>query len=421
MPVKNFHFCQEQELKCEKAVLNAGLTVCWEPLKHIRSCSLAVAVNTGARDEVSDSWGYSHFIEHMLFKGTAKRKAYTIASTLEKKGGYLNAMTGYENTWIEAKCIDYQLPEVIELVGDMLSNSLFGKKSIEDEKEVIRQEIKSNLDCPEEIVFDHFFKDIFARHPLGRSVLGNFKSIKNVTRKKILDHFTFNYTNENTYVGVVGNICLDLPIIINKNFKLERRTPPSRVPFKMAYSGEKTYCKSGTKQINLVLGGIAPDASSLDRYKFQILMNLLGGGLSSRFFQLLREVNPLVYNVSSFYYPYSDVGVGGLYLSVTPDNLNKVEKLLNEEIKKILEGDISRSEVEFSKEQLKGNIILGLESSRARVNKLLNDQIYRGKWISLDDIDTAISSINLDDINKEAQKFFSDNNIMRTYLTPKAR
>ncbi len=422
MPVKRKpYFRQRESIKCQKMVLNSGITVCWEHLSHIRSCSVAVAVNTGGRDETKESWGYSHFIEHMLFKGTSKRGAYEIASALEKKGGYLNAMTGNENTWIEARCLDYQLPEVIELIGDMLSNSKFTRNSIENEKEVVRQEIKNSFDSPEEVVFDRFFKDVFAGHQLGKTILGDYKSVKNITRKKLLDHFFRHYTFQNTFVGVVGNISVDILPIIQDNFIFQTKYSPLRRQIINTYSGEKFYIKKGIEQINFVMGGIAPNVVSDERFSFQILMNLLGGGLSSRLFQLLREKNPLVYNVYTFYYLYSDVGVGGIYFSVTQDNIFKVEKLIQSELKKICDGGITEQELEFSKDQILGNIILGLESSKARVNKILNDHIYREKLLSLDKIEKAVSSVKLDDLNRVARDFFSEDNIMRTYLTPKAR
>ncbi|MBN1150180.1 insulinase family protein [candidate division WOR-3 bacterium] len=421
MPVGKLKYLRSHELKFQKVVLNNGLTVCWEQLDHLRSCSLAVIVNTGARDETEKSWGYSHFIEHMLFKGTAKKTPYEIASALEKKGGYLNAMTGSENTWVEARFIDHQLPEVMELIGDMLSDSLLEKKSIEDEKEVVRQEIKSSFDSPDDMVFDLFFKDIFGKHPLGRSVLGSYESVKAITRPKLLKYYRQNYSNTNTYIGLVGNIYGDITSLVKKYFNLSSNKKNVRAEFKKSYIGYKTHRKTLAKQINFIIGGVAPNASSPDRYRFQILMNHLGGGLSSRFFQLLREVNPLVYNVSSFYYPYSDVGIGGLYISVSADNLKKVEKLVENEIKIIMENGFTKDEIEFSKEQMKGNIILGLESSKSRVSKLLNDQIYRGRWISMEETESEISKVTDQDVNVEAFKFFSDKNIMRTYLKPKAR
>lgn len=405
--------------KISRKILDNGIRIVSENISYINSCSIVVVVNTGARDESKSDSGYSHFIEHMLFKGTKKRSSLEIANTLEKKGGYLNAMTGYENTWIEAKCLSEDLPTALELIGDMLSGSLFAEEAIENEKKVIYQEIKSVQDTPEELVFDYFFSNFFGSHPMGTSIFGSLFSLRNMTRSKLLNFSRKHYIYDNIIIGVAGNIKSNINKLVEENFLLRKGRNKIRIPVEKTNKGKTIHRRNRIKQIQLVIGGRSFSTTSDKRYHMQVIMNIIGGGLSSRLFQLLREKKPMVYNVFSFHHAYSDVGLAGVYLSTSLDKINSTKKELRDELKKITDGDITKTEVENTKEQLRSRLILGLETTKARVSKLVNDEIYHRRSISIEEISENVSSITHDEINDIANKFFSDKNILWCSLLPK--
>ncbi len=405
--------------KISRKILDNGIRIVSENISYLNSCSIVAVINTGARDESKSDSGYSHFIEHMLFKGTKKRSSLEIANTLENRGGYLNAMTGYENTWIEAKCLSEDLPVALELIGDMLSGSLFTEEAIENEKKVIYQEIKSVQDTPEELVFDYFFSNFFGSHPMGASIYGSLLSLRNVTRSKLLNFSRKHYIYDNMIIGVAGNIKSDISKLVEENFLLRKGRIKKRIPINKTNKGEKNHRRNRIKQIQLVVGGKSFPTTSDKRYHMQVIMNIIGGGLSSRLFQLLREKKPLVYNVFSFHHAYSDVGLAGIYLSTSLDKINSTKKELRDEFKKITDGDITKTEVENTKEQLRSRLILGLETTKARVSKLVNDEIYQRRSISIEEISENISSITSNEINDIANKFFSDKNMLWCSLLPK--
>lgn len=405
--------------KISRKILDNGIRIVSENISYINSCSIVVVVNTGARDESKSDSGYSHFIEHMLFKGTKKRSSLEIANTLEKKGGYINAMTGYENTWIEAKCLTEDLPTALELIGDMLSGSLFTEKAIENEKKVIYQEIKSVQDTPEELVFDYFFSNFFGSHPMGTSIFGSLFSLRNMTRSKLLNFYRKHYTYDNIIIGVAGNIKSNINKLVEENFLLRKGRNKKRIPVEKTNKGKTIHRRNRIKQIQLVIGGRSFSTTSDKRYHMQVIMNIIGGGLSSRLFQLLREKKPMVYNVFSFHHAYSDVGLAGVYLSTSLDKITSTKKELRDELKKITDGDITKTEVENTKEQLRSRLILGLETTKARVSKLVNDEIYHRRSISIEEISENVSSVTHDEINDIANKFFSDKNILWCSLLPK--
>lgn len=403
----------------EKVILDNRMRVLVETIPNTHSCALAVVITQGSRDECLDQCGYSHFLEHMIFKGTASRSALEIADCLERRGGYLNAMTGYENTWIEARCLDQHLDLAVDLIGDMISNSVFSPESIVNERKVIIEEIRTIKDTPEELVFDLFFSDLFKQHSLGRSIFGTVSNLKKINQPNIINFYRRKYHYSNVIIGIAGNPSPRVIDTIVDKFRLRSGRIKNRKKVDVLGRGKKRHYKARISQAQLVLGGLSYEADDIRRYAFRILMNILGGGLSSRLFQLLREQQPLVYNIFSFYHTYSDLGVGGIYLSSSSSRISRISDILSVEFEKLRSGDISKTKVEDGKEQLRSRIILGLEYTKARVNKLVNDEIYRKRYVQTEEINDIISSVNSAQINQMAADFFSDNNLIWTYLLPK--
>lgn len=401
-----------------KKILKNNITVLWENLPYIKSCSIAVVLKIGARDEKKKTMGYSHFLEHMFFKGTKKRSAYDIAYSLEKKGGYLNAMTGYENTWFEARCLSEDLPLAIEILGDMISNSLHTEIAIKAEKKVVSQEIKSITDSSEDLIYELFFQKIFKNHSMGNPIYGTIKNIKSLERSELIRFYNKHFNYNNTIIAIAGNIDVDIFSLINKHFILKQGKTCKREKIENLSVGKINFTRKKTNQLHLIIGGKSYSANEDERYQFQVLINILGGGISSRLFQLLREKNPLVYSVYSFYHSYSDIGIGGLYLSTAVKNRGKIIKLLEEEFKKISQDAITKESVDNSKNQLRGSLIITLESTKARVSKILNNEIYFGRYISIEEMNDNISSITYEKVQQIANIFFQKDNLLWTFLSP---
>jgi predicted Zn-dependent peptidase len=356
-----------------------------------------------------------------MFKGTKKRTPLKIAQGLESVGGTLNAFTAKENTCYFANTLDIHLERAIELLADMICNSVFPSKEIPKEKMVILEEIKSVKDTPEEYIFDLFQERIFPEHALGKSILGTEENIISFDRNKLFNFWQYFYNPENIVISVAGHFDQSkLTHSINKHFNFTTKSQSIKPVFTNSYAVDKTfYIDQPINQAHLCMGtGTNIPFYSQDRFPLLVLNTYLGGGMSSRLFQILREKRGLAYSVYSFTDFYYDVGVFGLYVGTDKAKLKYVLDTVDRELRTLLEVPLSTAKINRVKNQLKGNVILGLESMSRRMSRLAKNELYLGDYLSIDTLIDNIDKVTSEDVFAIAQKVIRPDKFINVILKP---
>jgi len=391
-----------------KTTLNNGIRVVTERIPHVHSVSIGCWVKTGSRDEKKDENGVSHFIEHMLFKGTKRRSALEIAREIDSVGGVINASTGREFTNFYVKVLDRDFELAIDLLSDIFLNSLFSSREIERERGVIFQEIKMVEDTPDEYIQDLFNQHFFSGHPLGYPILGNYKTIVHITKSQIAEFFQASYLHPlRIIVAVAGKLSHDRVVEkIDSTLgqikpKKEYRTLNTPQPSSNIHIFNKNL-----EQVHLCLGTKGVSQTHPFRFAAYVLNVLLGGSMSSRLFQEIREKHGLAYAIFSYLSSYSDTGLLTIYAGTTRNKVKKVVELILNELRKFKEKPLEKKELEKAKEQLKGNILLSYESTDSRMSRLAKGEIYFGKFIPLREILSDIKRVSVEDIQQLAQQLF---------------
>ncbi|HOJ79862.1 MAG TPA: pitrilysin family protein [Clostridiales bacterium] len=391
-----------------KFTLKNGVRVVCENIPYVRSVSTGIWVRTGSRNENPKNNGISHFVEHMLFKGTSTRTAAQIAECIDNIGGQINAFTGKECTCFYTKTLDEHIEIALDVLGDMFFNSIFDKKDIALEKKVILEEISMYEDSPEELVHDLLSETVWADSSIGRPILGTKSSLRNINRQMILDYINERYTQTNTVISVVGNYDEDrFEALLEKYFgdwepKNGKDQELQRVVFKPG-TGIK---EKDTEQVHICIGYEGIKTGDDDIYPLLAISNILGGGMSSRLYQKIREEKGLVYSIYSYPTTYTDTGLFTIYAGMKPENLKVVASLIEEEIGSLRKNGIRQAELERTKEQMKGNYILGLESTSSRMNSIGKSELLLGYIYTPDEILDKISSITMDDIDRMIVRIF---------------
>ena len=404
----------------KKTVLDNGLRIITETMPYLKSVTIGIWTDIGSRNESRDNNGFSHFIEHMVFKGTKTRSALEIAASLESLGGTLNAFTGRENTCYYARVLDSSLPIATEILCDLLSNSTFEEKHVSMEKKVVLEEIKDCLDTPSDLVHDIFSKDTWKDHPLGYPILGNITNIRRIKRDELLKYFRSHYLTTNTVIAAAGNVKhADLVRQIEKHLKLRVKTVrASRKEIEpRRYSARKVYQRK-IMQSHVVLGWEIVPYNHPDRYPLLMLNNILGGGMSSRLFQIIREKTGLAYSIFTFQDYYRDTGILGAYLGCDGTKVAQAVNLLVQEVDKVKTGDITDAEFSSTKLQLSGNLMLGLESSTNRMNRLARNELYLGRYIGINETMKNIERVTKDDLVRVANDYMTPENCSLVVLGP---
>src|SRR3989344_6063529 len=400
--------------KIQKTTLRNGLKIISEEMPDIQSASIGVWVNIGSRNEDSKKNGISHFIEHLLFKGTEKRTALDIAREIESVGGVLNAFTERENTCFYVKVLSKDIPLAVDLLSDILLNSKFDKKELEKERLVVLQEIKRAEDTPDDLIHDIFARALWKGHPLGMPVLGNLRTISSIKRDDVVSYFKRSYLPHAVIITDAGSIehkrLLKLLKPFEKMLHYDLKSPISYLQSPISYSGT-TLKQKNLEQVHLCLGTPSPNQAHPDRYKLYLLNTLLGGGMSSRLFQEIREKRGLAYSVYSYLNLCLDVGSLVIYAGIAPDAFGKTVKLILKELKVFAEKKISKEELTSAKEQLKGGMLLGLETSESRMTKLARDEIYFHRTVAISEIVAGIDKVTAKDILKLAKDIFNPDKI----------
>jgi predicted Zn-dependent peptidase len=387
----------------KKEYLSNGIPVVMEPLKNMRSVAIGIWVKVGSRNEALDENGISHFLEHMFFKGTHKRTAKDIAIEIDSLGGELNAFTSKENTAFYVKILDEYIEKGVELLSDIFLHSTFPEEDIEKEKRIIKEEIKMVEDTPDDYVHDLFNQTIWGDTGLGQSVLGRRETVKSFIRDDLISHIKKYYGIKDVIIACAGNFEPEsLLDILNKNLgSLRRGSEPVKDTHPLFNSRVEVFHKE-LSEAHVCMGVEGIPQASEERYSLSVLNTILGAGVSSRLFQEIREKRGLTYSIYSFVSSYFDTGIWGIYAGVGRKRVRELVELILEEANN-LKDTLTEVELERAKNHLKGNIVLGLESTGSRMNNIARQEIYYGRYYSPKEVMKEIDSIKLSQIKDLAE------------------
>jgi predicted Zn-dependent peptidase len=404
-----------------KLILDNGVRLVTERIPTLKSVTVGIWVNAGSRDETPAQAGYSHFIEHMFFKGTAARSATDISREIDALGGEMNAFTTRETTTFYIKVLDQHLPKALNLLSDVFHKSRFGPKEIEKEKQVVSEEIRMVKDDPEDLVQELHVGQVMGRHPLRRPILGQEATIAKLARQDLLDYIDAHYRPEEIVIAVAGNF--DQAVLektISRQFgRTRRRASESiRKRWPPEICGGVVVKQKPLEQVHLCVGLKGVPAGHKDRYAAYVLNSVLGGSVSSRLFEEVREKRGLVYSIYSFLSGYSDGGTMTVYAGTRPKETKKVLDLIRREIKRMSAKGIEKAELQRTKDQMKGSLMLSLESSHSRMNKLAKDELIAGMHTSLEDMLTEIDQVTEEQVFRVAQDLLASSTMAITALGP---
>ena len=401
--------------------LENGLTVITEEVPYVQSVSMGVWYAVGSREEEARNNGISHVIEHMLFKGTQRRSALQIAQELDFVGGQLNAFTDKEFTCYFAKVLSEHLPVAVDVLSDMCMNSVFDPEELEREKNVVLEEIKRYEDAPDELVHDLFVQNLFIDHPLGRPVIGNPETVSGVKREDILDYLGSWYQPNRAFVVCAGNVSHDDVVgLFGKTLGSQAGHSPDVA--RMAPNGverEARYERT-TEQAHFCIGTRGPSQFDEDKYPLAVLDAAMGGGMSSRLFQEVREKRGLAYNVGSYPHSYAEAGFYAIYAGTSPETLDEVLDLCRVEAAKVRAEGLHEEEFQRAKNQIKGGLLLSLESMTSRMTRMAKSQVYFGRIIPMEEVVAKIEAVTLEDTARIGEEVLNQDNWALTLIGPKA-
>jgi len=403
----------------QKTVLPNGIQVVTEEIPSVHSVSVGIWVEAGSRDERSEENGISHFIEHMLFKGTQRRSARQIAKEIDAVGGILNAFTSKEFSSFYAKVMAEHLPVALDLLFDLYLNSLFAAEELEKERQVIVQEINMVEDTPDEYIHDLFSQSFWPHHPLGLPILGRLNTISRMDRRTLKGFFLKHYLQIPPIIVAAGKLKHeDLLRPVQEALRKIRPRPKERKIHPPRPHPQIQVKNKQLEQVHLLLGTQGFSVVHPRRYAFTILNTILGGGMSSRLFQEVREKRGLAYSVYSFASSFVDSGLLGVYVGTGNHTLNRVLQVILREMKRLAENSIRPKELRSAKEQLKGNLLLSLESTDSRMSRLAKNEIFFHRFVSTEEIIEGIEKVSAEEIGSLAQEIFRPDSFSLTVLGP---
>jgi predicted Zn-dependent peptidase len=409
---------KEELRNIHRQVLPNGLTIISEEMKHLRSVSIGIWIKTGSRDEEAKSNGISHFIEHMVFKGTRNRSAEAIARQVDSIGGNLDAFTAKECVCFNVKVLDEHLPIAFDVLSDLVLNPVFAAEDIVRERRVILEEIKMDEDNPDYLVHEIFTQNFWKDHPLGKPILGTKETVKAFEQPLVLDLYQRRFTPGNFIIAAAGNLnhkhFVDL---VAKHFDQMKpasngfhSAPPKIVP-RITLRNKKSL-----EQVQICVGVPSHPIAHEKRFASYVLNTLLGGGMSSRLFQNIRERQGLAYAIYSDLSPYRDTGCLSVYAGTSRESAAKVVQSIVSEFKKLKAEPVPFEEVRRSKDQLKGSLMLSLESSTARMSNLARQDMYFDRFYGMDELIEKIEAVTAEDLQEMANDFFQTDSIAVTVL-----
>ncbi|MEX1055377.1 MAG: pitrilysin family protein [Rhodothermales bacterium] len=411
---------QKGSASFEKTTLENGVRVVTETIPSVRSISVGVWIFAGSRDETREESGISHFIEHMVFKGTQKRRMHHIAQRMESVGGYLNAFTAKEYTCYYARALDEHLARAVDTVSDLVLSPNLPTKELEKEKDVVLEEMKMYEDNPEDLIFDKFEAAVYADHELGRPIIGYPDTVSAFTREQLVDYMERRYTPNRIVLAVAGNARHEHVVRLARSaFAATRRTSPdvARIPVE-GYESVQIVDYRPIQQAHLVIGARGMDVHNPDRAGLSVLNTILGGGMSSRLNQNIRERYGFCYNIYSFTNLHSDSGDLGVYMGTDANKIDRARKLIVRELEKLVEKPVSGRTLSQAKNQVRGSIMLGLESMSNRMMRLGRQELYFERFMSLDEINRDIEKVSPEDVQRIARDMFDKETFSSVVLLP---
>jgi len=395
-------------------VLPGGLRIVTESVPTVRSVTVGVWVGVGSRDEAPSLAGASHYLEHLLFKGTRRRDALDISAAIDAVGGEMNAFTSKEYTCFYARVLDTDLPLAVDVVGDLVTSSVIRAADVDAERGVILEEIAMHEDDPTDMVHDQFAQVLFDGGALARPVLGTVESIETIGRSAINGYYRRRYRPQDMVVAVAGNVDHNNVVrLVKKAFGaagmldgVSEPTAARRGKLISTASGVRVVRRT-TEQANVVLGGPGVARTDERRFALGVLNAALGGGMSSRLFQEVREKRGLAYSVYSYHAQYADTGLFGVYAGCVPRKVDDVLAICREELDKVAAAGITFEELERGKGQLRGSMVLGLEDTGSRMSRIGKAELVYGEQLSVDDVLARIDSVTLDEVTEVAADVLS--------------
>lgn len=404
-----------------RSALPNGLRVVTEYMPAVRSVALGVWVEAGSRDETPTSKGVSHFLEHMLFKGTSNRSARQIAEALEDVGGSLNAYTSKEFSCYSAHVLDEHVPLAVDVLADILQNSLLAEDDIEKERDVILREMDHSRETPEDVIFDYLYEDIYPGHPLGHQIYGEPATVRNLSREDLLAYLKTHYTRGRVVVAAAGNVRHEqLVELASMAFSQlpESSRPERQAPTEPPHGSIRAHACA---QVHVCMG--VRSCSYADQRKFALLVldTILGAGMSSRLFQRLREEHGAAYAIYSFADFFSDTGLFGVYFATEPRRLELCMDLVLSELRELAHNGLTAAELERAKSQLKGNLVLGLENTSSRMSRLAKLELYLRRFSTLNETLSQIEAVTVEEVHQLASELLAGEKLVVTRLEPSRR
>lgn len=404
----------------KKTTLDNGLKIATEQIESVKSVSVGIWVKTGSRNETDKQAGITHFLEHMLFKGTESRSSYDIAMSMESVGGYLNAFTSSEYTCYYSRCINTQLSKALDVLSDMVLNPSFLQEEIEKEKKVVIEEMKMYRDSPDDYLFEEFSNKLFEGHPLGRPIIGFEETVSAFERQDLYDYMEQRYQPENLLVAVAGNADHDHVVKLVEEYfgDLPTRDGKEHEQELTPYSVSELKLTKDIEQTHLILGRRGLDYDHDDKYRLLLSNTVLGGGMSSRLHQNIREKYGYCYSINTFNQSYQDTGVYGVYVGTDKDYVKHVRKLIEQELEKLQDEPIPEKELNEAKAQLKGKLMLSLESMSNRMSRLAKSELYFNRFVTLDELIDNIDEVEARQVQEFARDFFDKEQFSEAVLLP---
>jgi len=404
----------------QKQVQPNGLVVITETMPHVRSVSVGVWIRNGSRREVPEENGLAHFMEHMVFKGTERRTAEEIARQMDSVGGMLDAFTSKEQICFNAKVLDDHLPIAFDIIADLVQRPRFDSEDVKKERQVVLEEIKMDLDNPEYLLHEIFTRGFWPGHPLGRPILGTPETVGGFSRDALRRRFYHWFAPDRLVLTAAGNVTHDRVLeLVEREFggllpsgsPENPRAPATHAPILLE-------SKRDLEQVHICIGVPSFPLAHERRFGVAVMNNLLGGGMSSRLFQNIREKRGLAYAVFSELTPYSDAGMLTVYAGTARETIGQVIDLVIQEFRDLKQTAVTEEELLRAKNHLKGSLMLSLESTSARMSNLARQELYFGRFYSLDEIVASIDAVTREEVQALAQEFFRTEQIAVTVLGP---
>ena len=397
----------------DKTVLDNGITVLSETMSTVRSVAIGIWFTVGSRDETAPDAGMSHFMEHMMFKGTPTRTAAQISEAFDQLGGELNAFTSKEYTCYYARVLDEHMPTAVEILSDMVVSSLLDEEACANERQVVIEEIARMEDTPDDQIHELFANTLWPDHPIGLPILGRKETVGGFGHDASATFRQRHYLTGNTVIAAAGNVDHDALVALVERYLTIPGGPRSARPAAHAPSASRlAVLEKDTEQAHICWGVSALNAHDEDRFVLAIIDSILGGGMASRLFQEIREKKGLAYAVYSFHALYQDTGQFTVYAGTRPANAEQVIRLIQAESERVREQGVTSEELFRAKQSIKGHLVLGLESTRNRMTRLGKNEATGGEILSVDEVVRRVDAVTDDDVKRVAHEVLSQEKVL---------